>query len=187
MNPYILLLKVAAVLALLAGAVFAWNHHEDGVRADGYKAGAARVQGEWNADKAKRTQDALEAVQAARTDEQAKARAANEGERHAREQAEARAAAATAAARRAASAAGGLSGDIAALDRAARALDLSSAAACPGELGRQRDAAIRARAVLGACQQEYRDLAAAADDALGTLNLRLDTALGYIRAVAPTP
>jgi hypothetical protein len=170
---------------VLYAIVWGYESWRDGVVAEGDAQGAGRVQDLWNKDKVARAAAAAKEVAKAREDEQEKAREAVKGERHAREQAESRAAAAAAAANRATAAVGGLSGNIAALDRAARALDLPSAAACPGEFGRQRDAAIRARALLGACAARHRDLAEAADGAVGAVTLKLDTALGYIRAVAP--
>lgn len=183
------ILTVLAVIAACAAVLYAivWGYEtwRDGKVAEGDRAGAARVQAQWDADKVKRAGEKDAAVAAARADEQGKADAAVKGERDARLKAEQQVARYRDAAGRSAAAAGGLSGHIADLDRAARAIDLPAAAACPGEFVKQRDAAIRARAVLNACQQEYRSLAAAADDAIGTITLRLDTALSYIAAVAP--
>lgn len=67
------------------------------------------------------------------------------------------------------------------LDAAARASGLPTAAACPAEFERQRDAAIVARGLFGACVQEYRGLAEEADG----VALKLDTALNYIAIEHP--
>lgn len=181
--------KVAAWLALIALAaglyfviVHAYEHWRDSVRAEGEQAGAARVQAAWNEDIKKRDAETLRRVEAARAEGAQMAASAAAGELHAMQQAKARAEQQAAAARRAASAAGGVRDTIAALDRSARALGIPDAASCPGEFAKQRDDAIRARAVFGACVSAYQVLADRADRDRGDLQLRLDTALSWIRS-----
>lgn len=183
------IVKAALLAALVFGVLYAivWGYERwrDAKVAEGDAKGAGRVQALWNDDKVRRAAETVAAVAKARGEEQAAAAAAIQGERDARAKAESKAASDKAAAGRATAAAGGLSGNIAALDAAARAINLPSAAACPGEFVAQRDAAIRARAVLGACVAEYRQLGQDADDALRAVHLKLDTALSYIAAAVP--
>lgn len=174
---------VAALCAVVLYAIVAGYEWWAGRQvAKGDAAGAARVQLLWNADKMARDKAQAAAVSAARADEQKMAAAAAEGEKNARDRAEARAKDEAAAARRSAAAAGGLRGDLAALDNASRGAGIPNAASCPGEFAKQRDHAIRARALFGACVAEYRLLAedAAADSA--HLQLRFESALSWIRA-----
>lgn len=181
-------LACAAGVRWVVGSYEAWR---DEIATTNYqagdKAGAARVQGRWDADTIKRGEALVKAVDAARKEEQGKADAAVKGERHARQQAEARAARNLADAQRAGGAADRLSGDIASLNGAARAADLPAAAACAGQFVEQRNAAIRARELLGSCQQEYRKLAADADSAVAGVQLKLATAMSYVNAVATPP
>lgn len=181
-------LACAAGVRWVVGSYEAWR---DDIATTKYqagdKAGAGRVQARWDADTIKRGNELVAAVAAARADEQGKADAAVKGERNARQQAEARAARNLADAQRAGGAADRLSGDIASLNSAARAADLPEAAACAGQFVQQRNAAIRARELLGACQQEYRSMAADADGAVAGIQLKLATAMSYVNAVAPAP
>ena len=179
--------KALVAAAAAAALLMAYTSWRDALIEEGKVAGRAEVQAKWDQDKLDRAAATLQAVAAARKEEQDAAAAAAKGEKDARERAERQAAAARAAADRHAAAARGLSGDIAALDAAARSADLPTAAACPGEFARQRDAAIRARAVLATCSAEHGKLAADADAAVGELTLQLDTALGYIRALPGGP
>jgi hypothetical protein len=178
----IALLLAALAVALVFGTVKGYEHWRDAVRAEGDKAGAARVQALWDKDIEKRDADTMKKVAEARADEQRMAADAAKGEADARRHAEERAQAHANAARLSTAAAGSLRDDLAALDGAARALGIPDAASCPREFARQRDEAIRARAVLGACVAEYRQLGQDADDAVAGLELRLDTALTWIRA-----
>jgi len=178
-------LVAALVAAVLFGIVAGYERWRDGKVAEGFKAGAAAVQGRWDQDQVKRAGDVLAHVAKARKEEQDRAALAAKGERDAHARSAAKAASDLVAARSAAAAAGGLSGVVADLDRAARAAGLPTAATCPGAFVEQREAAIRARAVLGACSAEYSALAAAADDRERALTLRLDTAMSYINAIAP--
>lgn len=178
----IALLVLALGAAILFGIVHgyeAWRAH---VYAEGDTAGAARVQQAWNKDKIARDEAQAVAVATARKDEQAQAAAAIQGEKDARDLADARAAEADRAARGAAAAAGGMRDTIATLDSAARQLGVPSAAACPGLFAGQRDEAIRARSALAACSDGHQQLARDADSALNASELRGDTALSYIKA-----
>lgn len=185
------IVKWALVALLVAGVIFGIVHGyelwRDSKVAEGDKAGAARVTAQWDADIKKRDADKLASITAARVDEQKKAKQAAEVESNAQKLAAAKAATDLAAAQRAVAAAGSLSGNIAALDGAARALNLPSAAACPAEFAKQRDDAIRARGLLGSCVAEYRALGQDADSAIRAVTLKLSTALGYITIVAPQP
>lgn len=182
-------LQVALVAAICAAVVFGIVHGYElwrsSVREDGLTAGRAEIQARWDADVRKRDAQKLLDIKADREDELEKQRLVNQGERNAKQRHEQRAAADRAAADRSAAAAGGLRDSIDALDRAARDLNLADAASCPGELGRQRDAAVRARHMLRACSEEYRGLAGAVDSAWTALSLKFDTALSYIHAVKP--
>lgn len=179
-------LAIAAVIALGVWLLTrAYESHRAAIFSEGDQAGAGRVQALWDADKVKRAGETVAKVAAARKEEQDQAAAAAKGERDALTKAAATAAANRAAAGRAAAHADRLSGDIAALNAAARAADLPEAAACPAQFVEQRNAAIRAREVLGSCVAEYRQLAQDADAAGAAAQLKLDTALSYIHAVAP--
>lgn len=185
------LLKWFIVVGICAAIVFAvvrgYEWWRDGVRAEGVTSGQQEVQGKWDADVRIRDEQKLKDIAAARTEEREKAAKAAEGERNARDKAEREAVASRAAADRSSTAVGGMRGTIASLDRAARDLGIPDAASCATEFAKQRDAAVRAREVLGSCVSEYRELGKAADDAWDAVTLRLDTALGYINAVAPAP
>lgn len=176
------LLVLALGAAVIYGIVWVYESWRDGKVAEGDRTGAARVQALWDTDKNHRATATITAIEVARREEREAAAAAAKGEKDARDRAEAQASRNAAAASRSAAAAGGLSGQLAALDRAARAAGVPDSASCPGLFAQQRDAAIQARAVLGACVTEHRSLAADADAALAGLELRLDTALSWIRA-----
>jgi hypothetical protein len=185
------IVKAFLVLALCAGIVFAivkgyetWRGH---IYAQGDTAGAARVQQLWDKDVERRDAIAAKAVADGRKQEREQAAQAMETEREARRNAEKLASLAQASAARSAAAAGGMSGHLAALDAAARGGGLPAAAACPGQFVEQRDAALRARALLGSCSAEYQRLGQDADDALDAVTLKLETALGYIAIVGPKP
>lgn len=183
------IIRWALTLALVAGVIFGivrgYEWWRDGKVAEGDRAGAARVQQVFDAYKLKQAALQAEAVAKARKEEQDIAAAAAQGERNALDKAQRDAAASKAAAARSAAVAGGLSGNIAALDRAAAALGIPDAATCPARFAEQRAAAVRAREVLGSCVAAYRELGQAVDDSWGAITLKLDTALGYINAVAP--
>jgi hypothetical protein len=182
--------KLALGALLLVGGLFAFNRWIQGERGDardaGVKSGQAEIQGKWDKDVIERDRKQAEAVNEARREERRMAATAAQGERDAREKAESQARSDRAAAAAAAAAERGLSGDIAALDDGARALGIPGVAACPAEFVRQRDAAVRARGLLGACATEYRELAAAVDDTWRAITLRLDTAMSWIASVQPT-
>lgn len=183
------IVRWALTALLVAGVIFAivrgYEWWRDGVRDEGATAGRAEVQEKWDADVRTRDAQKLAAIAKARKEEQDQAAAAVKGEHDARIKAERQAAADRTAAARAERAAGGLHGTIAALDGAARDLGIPDAATCPRLFGEQRDAAVRARAVLAACSAAYRELGTAVDDAWRAITLKLDTALGYIHAVKP--
>ena len=183
--------KWALLAALVAGVIYGivagYEWWRSGVYAEGDAAGAARVQKRFDDAKLEWAAQTIQEVSAARADEQRMAANAAKGERDARQKAERVAAAARADADRAAAAGSGMSTTIAGLNAAAAALGIPDAASCPAEFVRQRDAAVRARDVLGACSAAYIDLARAADEAFGALTLRLDTALNYIGAVQHAP
>ncbi|MBX3653180.1 MAG: hypothetical protein KF686_03280 [Ramlibacter sp.] len=181
------LVRTAIAAAVVAGIIFAYSSWRNNVLAEGDRAGAARVQAQWDKDKIQRATATLEAVGEARLKEQLSADLTAQGERDAIRKANAQAARDRAAAGQSAAAADKLRDDLEALNVAARALDLPTAAACPSEFARQRAQAIRARELFGACTAEYRALGEAADGALRGITLRLDTALSYIKAVAPAP
>jgi hypothetical protein len=178
----IALLVLALGAIVIYGIVAGYEHWRDGKVAEGDRAGAARVQALWNADQVKRAGATLAAVAQARKEEQEAAAKAAQGEKDARDRAEAKAAQLAVAARRSASAAGGLSGQLAALDAAARAAGTPDAASCPALFAQQRDRAIQARALFGSCVAEYRSLGEDADGALAGITLKLETALSWINA-----
>jgi len=171
------LVKGLAVLALVAGIVFAYSWWRGGVFEEGHAAGNAEVQALWDAENLQRAARAIQAGEEFRKQERRDAAKAKEIEDYARKR-EKLAAAAAAGSK---SSAGGLSGDIAALDASARSRGLPSASACPVEFERQRDSAIFARELLGQCGQRYQAVAETADG----IRLKLETALGYIAIVAP--
>jgi hypothetical protein len=176
------LLLIAAAAALVFGIVHGYEAWRASVFKEGDTAGAARVQARWNEDIKKRDAATLAKVEAARAEGAHMAASAAEGELHAMQTAKARAEQQAAAARRAASAAGGVRDTLAALDRSARAIGVPDAASCPSEFAKQRDDAIRARSVFGACVSAYQVLADRADRDRGDLQLRLDTAMSWIHA-----
>lgn len=178
----IVLLVIALAAAVLFGIVHGYELWRDAKVAEGDRAGAARVQALWDADKLTRAAATLAAVAQARKEEQDTAAAAAKGEKDARDRAEAKATELAAAARRSAAAAGGLSGKLAALDAAARSAGSPDAASCPRLFAQQRDDAIQARGLFGSCVAEYRSLGEDADAALASLELKLDTALSWINA-----
>ncbi len=178
-------LTVALLAGIVFGIVWGYEHWRDAVRNEGAAAGAARVQTQWDEDIRKRDTAKLAAVAKARQEEQAAAAAVAKGEADARQKAETRAAADRRAADAARRAGGGLRDDIAALDGAARAVGVPDAATCPSEFARQRDAAMRARKLLDTCGARYLELAQRIDESWTGITLKLDTALGYINAVAP--
>jgi Protein of unknown function (DUF2514). len=177
------LLVLALGAAVIYGIVAGYEGWRDSVRAEGDRAGYGRCKGEWNTADLKAADVTAKAVAKAREEEQQAAAKAAQGERDARIRAQAEAERQAAAARRAKSAADGLHGDLAALDAAATAAGVPTAAACPGEFAKQRDSAIRARAVLGSCVAEYRLLAEDAERERAGLELRYSTALSWIGAV----
>jgi hypothetical protein len=172
----------AAAAAVIYGIFWVYETWRASVYEEGERAGAARIQHLWDADSTERGKERAEAVLAARIEEAEAAAEAAQGETHARERAEAQAARNAAAARQSAAAAGSLRDDLAALDQAARAAGVPDAASCPTAFAEQREQAIRARSILGACAAEHRQLAEDADRTLADLQLRLDTALSWIRA-----
>lgn len=182
-----MLLRGLIAAALVAAVIAAYMGWRNSVFADGDTAGAARITTQWNQDTIKRAAVAASATKAARTEERNAAAAAMEVEREGRINAEKLARQAQASAARSTAAAGGLLGNLAALDAAARGRGLPTAAACPGEFERERDAAISARAVLGSCVAEYQALGRDDDLAHDAVALKLDTALAYIRILNPPP
>jgi hypothetical protein len=180
-------LVVALIFGVLYGIVLGYEHWRDSVLDQGDVRGAGRVQQLWDKDVERHDAIAAKAVADGRKQEREQAAQAMETEREARRNAEKLAILAQASAARSAAAAGGLSGHIAALDAAARGGGLPEAAACPGQLVVQRDAAIAARALLGSCTAEYQRLGQDADDAVDAITLKLETALGYIAIVGPRP
>lgn len=180
------LLLIAAAAALVFGIVHGYEAWRASVFNEGDTAGAARVQGLWDADIKKRDADTLVKVDAARKDGARMAAAAAQGEVDAIKRDKERLEHQAAAARASAAAAGSVRDNLAALDRAARAIGVPDAASCPGEFAKQRDDAIRARAVFGACVAEYQSLGADADRAASALELRLDTALSWMRSTGAT-
>lgn len=189
MNPLVKSILVWVATALVAALAVALIVHgyeawRGSIYDDGKVDGRAEVQRAWDKDQIARGEAQARAVDAARSEERNMAAAAAKGEKNALDRAQAKLAEQAAAARRSAAAAGGLSGQLADLDAAARGLGIPDAAACPGLFAQQRDAAIRARSLFGACVAEYRNLAADADRDTAAIELRLDTALGWIRASA---
>jgi hypothetical protein len=180
------IVKVALVVALCAAVVFGivkgYEWWRSGVYNEGHTAGQAQVQEQWNKDKLARAAARDAAVATARDEERRIAAQAAQGERRAREDAERKADADRAAAAGAAAAHRGLSGKLASLDGAARATGVPDAASCPAQFARQRDEAVLARELLGSCASRYRELGEAVDAAWTAIELRLDTALGWIRA-----
>lgn len=172
------LIRGLLAAALVGAVILGYTTWRDSIYDDGHTAGEAKVQAQWNADTIKRQAAATTAINKARKEEQDAAAAAMKVVRNELEHEKLK----NASVARTAAAAGGLSRDIAALNAAARGRGLPTAAACPAEFARERDAAITARSLLGACTTEYRAVAEAAD---GT-QLKLTTALGYIGIVAPS-
>jgi len=175
-----------AVAAAVVGAAFltvrGYEGWRAGVEQEGYTRGAAAIQKLWDDDSLERGRERQEAILAARMDEAQVAAEAAQGERDAHERDRTRLQAQADAARRSAAAAGSLRDQLAALDDAARASGAPDAAACPGRFAQERDAAIRARAVLGACAAEHRLLAEDADAERRAIQLQLETAVSWIRA-----
>lgn len=167
-----------AVAGAIAGAVAIYDNWHNDIEQGGVVIGRQEVQGRWDQANLQRADVAMRAGENFRQQERRDAAKATEIENEARKREKAVAAAADGSK----SASAGLSGDIAALDAAARGRGLPSAAACPVEYQRQRDSAIFARSLLNQCSQRYQAVAETADG----IRLKLDTALGYIAiAVAP--
>jgi len=183
------LIKWAITLAIVAGVIFgvvkAYEWWRSSVHEEGVIRGRAEVQQKWDTDVRKRDKEKLDAISRVRLEEREDAQKVVQGERDAREKAEKRAAAYAAAASTARASDTGLRDTIAQLDRLARERGIPDAAACPGEFVQQRDAAVRGRSLLDACSTRYRELAESSDRAWEAVNLKLDTAIGYINAVAP--
>lgn len=183
------IVKWAITLAIAAGVIFGIVKAYEWWRSDVCKectsVGRAEVQQKWDADVRKRDKEKLDAISRARLEERENAAKVIQGERDARDKAEKRAAAYAAAASISRASGTGLRDTIAQLDRLARERGIPDAAACPGEFVQQRDAALRGRSLLDACSTRYRELAESSDRAWDAVNLKLDTAIGYINAVAP--
>ena len=177
------LLFIAACVALAYGVVTGYEMWRNSVVDEGVQKGRAQVQADWDEDVRKRDTEKLVAVTLAVAKERAMADAVVQGERDARKKAEELARTFRADAIAARGNASGLSGDIAALDWAARNIGIPDAASCPGEFEQQRKAAMRARKLLSACSTEYQAVAERVDESWGRLTLQLDTALKYIDAV----
>lgn len=75
-TPYVLLAKVGAVIALAAALIVGFKAFESHVEARGYKRGAGEVQAAWDADKLRRSTQALADIKEVRATEQARTRAA---------------------------------------------------------------------------------------------------------------
>lgn len=165
-------------------ATSAYESHRAGLVADGDKAGYGRCTSEWADANVQQAAATVKAVAAARAEEQQAARAAVEGERHARTRAELQARREAAAAADARAGAVSVRDQLAALDAAAAAAGTPDAAACPSRLANERAAATRARTVFGACVSAYSVLAEGAGRDRADLHLRLDTALSWIHATA---
>lgn len=176
------LLLIALAAVLFFGIQHAYESWRASVHDEGFVDGKAFVQQLWDKDREQMQARHIAELDQVRKQDAAAAAAAIQGEKDARDRAEQRAAAAAAAAHNSAAAAGGMRNAIATLDANARARGVPDAASCPGEFARQRDDAIRARAVLAACSAEYRQLAADADGDAAGVRLQLDTALSFIRA-----
>lgn len=181
-----IVLVTALVAAVLFGIVWGYETWRDGKVAEGYRAGAAagaaKVQALWDAERKESDRTTLLTIALARQEEQEIAAKAAKGERDARDRAEAQAQREAAAAHRSRAAAVSVREQLAALDAAAAVAGVPSAASCPSEFAAQRDAAVRARAVVGACTAEYQLLAERAGRERADFELRLDTALSWIRA-----
>ncbi len=170
-------LGILAVLAAVAALVAFYDNWHDGIQQDGIVIGAQRKQGEWDADKIRMQEVALELVAKARKEEQdaAAAAAKNAKVEYANEKAQAVAIA------RSGAVSVGMSRYIADLNASAIGRGLPTPAACPAEFVRERDDAIRARTALDQCSSRYREVAADGD----AVDLKLDTALRYIAVVVP--
>jgi len=170
-------LLMLAIVAAVAACVALWEHKRESIKEEGRVEGRAEVKQKWDADTIEREKQYAQNLNDALAKERASNQKAMEAEREARRNADK----AADAARLSLRATGGLRDTIGALDAAARALGVPSAAACPGEFASQRDAAIRARAALSACAGAYRELAEEFD----AVELKFDTAMKYIGIVAP--
>ncbi len=163
--------KALIVLAVLAGITWAYMSWLDGRLAERYDAGKAAVQGLWDNETKARQAAAIKAGENFRKQELRDAARATEIEHEARKNE-------TTVALyrgRAADAAGKLLSHIAKTNAAARDRGLPTAASCPTEFARQRDAAIYARQLLGQCGSRYQALAAETDG----IRLKLDTSLKF--------
>ena len=183
------ILKGAAVAAICAVVVFGivrgYETWKSTIGAEYDKAGAARIQGRWDADVILRDELKLKAVNAARAEEKAIAAAAAKGELNARKNAEQRAKVAEADAALSTTVLGGLRDQAVELDRIAGAIGVPDAATAAAEFVKQRADAVRARKLLTACGAEYQDMGRRTDESWNAISLKLDIALGYIDAVAP--
>lgn len=169
--------KVLITLAVLASITWAYMSWLDGRLAERFDAGKAVVQQLWDNEIKARQAVAITAGENFRKQELRDAARSTEIEHEARKNEGTVAMYRT----RAADASGRLQSHIAATNAAARDRGLPTAAACPTEFARQRDAAIFARELLGQCGSRYQALAAETDG----IRLKLDTSLKFIGVVAP--
>jgi hypothetical protein len=169
------LYKALAAAALIAALLFGYSQWSDSIARPAHAAGMAEVQARWDQANLAAANVAAKAAEHFRQQERRDAVRASEIENESRRK-EKTAAAAVAGA---AAAAGGLSGDIAAFNAAARGSGLPTAAAFPGQLERERTAAIAARTALDQCAGRYQAVAGIADG----LELKFSTALTYIGLV----
>lgn len=179
------LLFIGAVAAVVYAIVFGYEMWRDGKVEEGLVLGRAEVQAKWDEDVRKRDSEKLVAVTVAVAQERAMGEAVVQGEKNARLKAEKLALGYKADATVALNNLGGMSGNIAALDWAARNIGIPDAAACPGEFEKQRNAALRARKLLSACSTENQGMGERVDAAWAALVLQLDTAISYIDTVKP--
>lgn len=179
------LLVIAAIAVVVYGIVFGYEMWASGQVEEGRVLGRSEVQAKWDADVRQRDTEKLVAVAVAVAQERAMGAAVVKGEKDAREKAEKQAAGYRVDAATARGNTAGLSGNIAALDWAARNIGIPDAASCAGEFEKQRNAAMRARKLLSSCSTEHQALGERVDVAWGNLTLQLDTALGYINTVKP--
>lgn len=168
--------KALIVLAVLAGITWAYMSWLNGRLAERFDAGKAVVQGLWDKDTQARQAVAITAGENFRKQELREAARSSEIEHESRKNEKAVADART----RAADASSRLLGHIAASNAAARGRGLPTAASCPAEFARQRDAAIFARELLGQCGSRYQALAAATDG----IRLKLDTSMKFVSVIS---
>lgn len=185
-------MKAVAVLVLLAafiglglGTLHALEGFHGRVLAEGDAIGAGRVTILRQQDAIKYGKALADGIQAARVDERRMAAAVVQGEVDARKKAQAEALVLRRDHELAVIGGRGLRDDLDSLNAASAAAGIPSAASCPGELVRERAASVRARNMLGTCNAAFTDLAGRVDESWNAVTLKLDTALGYVRAVAP--